>query len=132
MELQSLVLMAGPDVQASRVRGLGISSSRRSPTYPNIPTIAESGVPGFEVVAWSGLVRPANLPKEIVTRLNAEIRTALANPTVRERFKALGAETDPSTPEDFRELARREVVKWEKVVKFSGAKIDRKPTGFPK
>jgi len=116
--------VAGPHVQAGRVRALGISSSQRSSTYPNIPTIAESGVPGFEVVAWGGLVGPANLPKEMVTRLNAEIRTALANPAVRERFKALGAETDPSTPEEFRELARRETVKWEKVVKFSGAKID--------
>lgn len=116
--------VAAPHVQAGRVRALGISSSQRSPSFPNIPTIAESGVPGFEVVAWGGLVGPANLPKEIVTRLNAEIRTALASPAVRERFKALGAETDPSTPEEFRELARREVIKWEKVVKFSGAKID--------
>jgi len=64
------------------------------------------------------------MPKDIVTRLNAEIRTALASPAVRERFKALGAETVPSTPEEFRELARRETVKWAKVVKFSGAKID--------
>lgn len=116
--------VSGPHAQAGRVRALGISSSQRTSTYPDIPTIAESGVPGFEVVAWGGIVGPANMPKEIVARLNAEIRTALASPAVRERFKALGAETDPGTPEEFRELARRETVKWAKVVKFSGAKID--------
>lgn len=116
--------VAGPHAQAGRVRALGISSSQRTATYPDIPTIAESGVPGFEVVAWGGLIGPANMPKELVTRLNAEVRTALASPALRERFKALGAETDPSTPEEFRELSRRETAKWAKVVKFSGAKID--------
>ena len=116
--------VAGPHAQAGRLRALGISSSQRSPLYPDIPTIAESGVPGFEVVAWGGIIGPANMPKDIVARLNAEIRTALASPAVRERFKALGADTDPSTPEEFRELARREAVKWAKVVKFSGASVD--------
>jgi tripartite-type tricarboxylate transporter receptor subunit TctC len=116
--------VSGPLAQSGRVRALGISSSQRSPTYPDIPTIAESGVPGYEVVAWGGIIGPANMPKDIVTRLNAEIRTALASPVVRERFKALGAETDPSTPEEFRELSRRETVKWAKVVKSSGARVD--------
>ena len=116
--------VSGPQVQAGRVRALGITSAKRSPTYPDIPTITESGVPGFEVVAWGGIIGPANMPKEIVARLNAEIRTALASAAVRERFKALGAETDPSTPEEFRELARRETAKWAEVVKYSGAKVD--------
>jgi tripartite-type tricarboxylate transporter receptor subunit TctC len=116
--------VSGPQAQAGRVRALGISSAQRSPTYPDIPTIAESGVPGFEVVAWGGIIGPAHLPKDIVTRLNAEIRTALANPSVREAFKTLGAETDPSTPEQFLELSRRETIKWATVIKLSGAKID--------
>lgn len=116
--------VSGPHAQAGRARALGISSSQRSPAYPDIPTIAESGVPGFEVVAWGGIVGPANMPKDIVTRLNAEIRTALASTVVRERFTALGADTDPSTPEEFREFARRETIKWAQVVKFSGAKVD--------
>ena len=116
--------VAGPHAQAGRVRALGISGSRRSSTYPEIPTIAESGVPGFEVVAWGGLIGPANMPRELVTRLNTEIRTALASPAVKERFRALGAETDPCTPEEFRELARRETEKWARVIKFSGAKVD--------
>jgi tripartite-type tricarboxylate transporter receptor subunit TctC len=116
--------VSGPQAQAGRVRALGISSRQRSPSYPEIPTIAESGVPDFEVVAWGGIVAPANLPKDIVARLNAEIRTALASPAVRDRFKALGAETAPSSPEEFRELSRRETAKWAEVVKYSGAKID--------
>jgi tripartite-type tricarboxylate transporter receptor subunit TctC len=116
--------VSGPQAQTGRVRALGISSSRRSSTYPDIPTIAEAGVPGFEVTAWGGIVGPAHMPKEVVTRLNAEIRTALANPGMRERFKVLGAETDPSTPEQFLELSRHETAKWAKIIKDSGAKID--------
>lgn len=115
--------VSGPQAQAGRVRALGISSAQRSGTYPDIPPIADA-VPGFEVVAWGGLIAPANLPKDIVARLNAEVRKALASPAVRDRFKALGAETDYLPPEEFRELARRETVKWQKVVKFSGAKLD--------
>ena len=116
--------VSGPQAQAGRVRAIGISSPQRSPTYPEVPTIAESGVPGFEVTAWGGIIGPANMPKDVVTKLNAEIRTALASPAVRERFKALGADADPSSPEEFRELSRRETVKWARIVKFSGAKID--------
>ena len=115
--------VAGPHVQAGRVRALGISGSQRSSTFPQIPPIAET-VPGFEVVAWGGVMGPANLPKDIVARLNSEIRTALAHPAVKERFRVLGAETDPSTPEEFRELSRRETEKWARVVKSSGAKVD--------
>jgi tripartite-type tricarboxylate transporter receptor subunit TctC len=116
--------VSGPLVQAGKVRALGISSPQRSPTYPDIPTIAESGVPGFEVTAWGGIVGPANMPKDVVARLNAELRTALAAPAVRERFRMLGAETAPSSPEEFLELSRRESVKWAKIVKFSGARVD--------
>ena len=116
--------VSGPQAQAGRVRALAITSARRSETYPDIPTVAESGVPGFEVFAWGGIVGPANLPKDIVARLNTEIRAALASPAVRERFKALGAETAPSTPEEFRELARVETAKWAAVIKSSGAKVD--------
>jgi len=116
--------VSGPLVQAGKARALGISSPQRSPTYPDIPTIAESGVPGFEVTAWGGLVGPAHMPKDVVNRLNAELRTALATPAVRERFRMLGAETAYSTPEEFLDLSRRETVKWAKIVKFSGARVD--------
>lgn len=115
--------VAAPHVQAGRVRALGISGKQRSSSFPTAPAIAET-VPGFEVVAWGGLVGPGNLPKEIVARLNSEIRTALSNPAVKERFRTLGADVDPSTPEEFRELSRRETEKWARVVKISGAKVD--------
>jgi tripartite-type tricarboxylate transporter receptor subunit TctC len=116
--------VSGPQVQQGRARALAITSARRSETYPDIPTVAESGVPGFEVVAWGGIVGPAHLPKEIVARLNREIRDALASPAVQERFKSLGAETAPSTPEEFLEISRAETVKWAEVIKISGAKVD--------
>ena len=112
-----------PMVQQGRVRALGITSLQRSPTFPDIPPIADA-VPGYELISWGGLVGPANLPKDIVTRLNHEIRTALESQSVRERFKTLGADATPSTPEEFRELSRRETEKWAKVVKTSGAKVD--------
>ena len=115
--------VSGPLVQAGKARALGISSPQRSPTYPDIPTIAES-VPGFEVTAWGGIVGPANMPKDVVNRLNAELRTALASPAVRERFRLLGAEPAPSSPEEFLALSRSETVKWAKIVKFSGARVD--------
>lgn len=112
-----------PMVQQGRVRALGITSLQRSPTFPEIPPIADA-VPGYEVISWGGVVGPANLPKDIVTRLNQEIRTALESQSVRERFKTLGADATPSTPEEFRELSRRETEKWARVVKTSGAKVD--------
>lgn len=115
--------VAAPHVQAGRIRALGISGKQRSSSFPEIASIAES-VPGFEVVAWGGLIGPANLPKDVVARLNSEIRTALAHPAVKERFRVLGAEADPSTPDEFRELSRRETEKWARVVKTSGAKVD--------
>ncbi|MDO9145963.1 MAG: tripartite tricarboxylate transporter substrate binding protein [Rhodoferax sp.] len=116
--------VTGPHVQAGRLRALGISAAQRSPAFPDVPTIAEQGVAGFEVVAWGGLVGPAKMPADIVARINAEMRKALATPEVRERFRGMGIEVAPSSPDEFRELARRESVKWAQVVKFSGAKVD--------
>ena len=116
--------VVGPHVKAGRMRALGISGSQRSAQYPDIPTISESGVPGFDVTAWGGIIGPANMSKELVNRLNAEIRTALASPVLRERFQTLDAEIAPSSPDEFRELSRRETIKWAEVVKISGAKLD--------
>lgn len=116
--------VTGPHAQAGRVRALGISSTQRSPAFPDVPTIAEQGVSGFEVVAWGGLVGPARMPPEIVNRINTEMRKALASPAVLERFRALGIDVAPSSPEEFREISRRETEKWAEVVKFSGARMD--------
>ncbi|WP_238344285.1 Bug family tripartite tricarboxylate transporter substrate binding protein [Ramlibacter lithotrophicus] len=116
--------LAGPPAQAGRVRPLAVSSRTRSPSYPDIPTLDEAGVKGFEVISWGGLIGPPGMPKDIVERINKEMRAALASQAVKDRYKVLGAEPDPSSPEEFREHARRETVKWAQVIKFSGAKVD--------
>ena len=114
----------GPHVKAGRVRGLGVSALRRAASFPDIPTIAEAGVPGYETNSWGGVIGPARLPREIVVRLNAEIKAALAVPAVAERYRQLDSEIDGSTPEEFLALVRRETPKWGEVVRRSGAKID--------
>jgi tripartite-type tricarboxylate transporter receptor subunit TctC len=106
------------------MRGIGISDNKRSPTFPTIATVAEQGLTGYEVVAWGGLIGPANLPPEIVKRLNAEVLQALKNPELIEKYKSLGAEISPSTPEEFSALSKRETAKWAEVIQRSGAKID--------
>jgi tripartite-type tricarboxylate transporter receptor subunit TctC len=113
-----------PHAKAGRVRGLGVSGARRSEALPDLPTIAEAGVPGYEASTWNGIVAPAGVPKTVVARLNAELNKALATATLRERFAAIGADPAPSTPEQFAALIRSENEKWRDVVKRSGAKVD--------
>ena len=114
----------GPHVKAGRVRGIGVSAPKRAASFPDVPTIAEAGVPGYETNSWGGVIGPARLPREIVTKLHAEIRRALSAPAVVERFRQLDSEIDGSTPEEFLALVRRETPKWAEVVRRSGAKID--------
>ena len=113
-----------PHVQGGKLRMLAITSAKRFPSLPDLPTIAESGVPGYESISWAGVAVPAGTPKEIVARLHAEIVMVLAMPDIRERFLRDGIETIGSTPEQFSEHIRRERIKWAKVVKDSGAKAD--------
>jgi len=114
----------GPHVKAGRVRGLGVSAPKRAAQFPDIPTIAEAGVPGYETNSWGGVIGPARLPREIIFKLHEEIKKALASPTVTERFKQLDTEPDGGTPEEFLDLVRRETPKWAEVIKRSGAKVD--------
>ena len=113
----------GPHVKAGRVRGLGVSAPKRAAQFPDLPTIAEA-VPGYETNSWGGVIGLAKLPKEIVSRLTAEIRKALAAPAVAERYRQLDTEPDGAGPEAFLELVRKETPKWADVVKKSGAKVD--------
>jgi len=106
------------------VRALGVSAPRRAASFPEVPTIAEAGVPGYETNSWGGIIGPAKLPREIVQRLHREIKAALAVPAVIERYRALDSEIDGGTPEEFLALVRRETPKWAEVVRRSGAKID--------
>lgn len=113
-----------PHAKAGRVRALAVTASKRSAALPDVPTIAESGVPGYEATTWSGLVAPAATPRNIVGKLNATVNDALASNSLREKLAQIGAEPSPVTPEAFAALIKRENVKWAQVVKQAGAKID--------
>jgi tripartite-type tricarboxylate transporter receptor subunit TctC len=113
----------GPHVKAGRVRGLGVSAPKRAAQFPDLPTIAEA-VPGYETNSWGGVIGPAKLPKEIVSRLTDEIRKALASPLVVERYRQLDTEPVGGGPQSFLDLVRKETPKWAEVVKKSGAKVD--------
>jgi len=113
-----------PYAKAGRVRGLAVSGPKRSEALPDIPTIAEAGVPGYEATTWTGLVAPVGLPKPIVTRLNAEVQAMAASPAFREKVMAIGSEPMSGSPEQFAKFIRAESAKWADVIKRSGAKID--------
>jgi tripartite-type tricarboxylate transporter receptor subunit TctC len=118
------ISLLAPYAKGGRVRALAVTSARRSPVFPDLPTIAEAGITGYETVSWGGIIGPAGLPKAIVDKVNADIRKALATPALRERFAALDTEPDGGTQQEFVELVRRETPKWADVVKRSGAKVD--------
>ena len=118
------ISLLAPYAKGGRVRALAVTSARRSPVFPDLPTIAEAGITGYETVSWGGIIGPAGLPKAIVDKVNADIRKALATPALRERFAALDTEPDGGTQQEFAELVRRETPKWADVVKRSGAKVD--------
>jgi tripartite-type tricarboxylate transporter receptor subunit TctC len=113
-----------PQVKAGRLRGLAVTSLKRSVLVPELPTVSEAGLPGFEVVAWAGVIAPAKTPKALVNRLNAEINKALALPAVGGKLVALGYEVVGGAPEQFAGHIRKESVKWADVVKRAGVKVD--------
>jgi tripartite-type tricarboxylate transporter receptor subunit TctC len=115
---------AVPHVKGGQVRALAVSSVKRSPAMPDVPTIAESGVPGYEATAWFGLVGPAGMPKEVVERINASVRKVLARPDVRKQLGEQGLELTPSSPDEFRDTLKTEMVKWAAVIKQAGARVD--------
>ena len=110
--------------KAGRLRLLAVTSAKRSSAVPEIPTVAESGVPGFEASTWFAFMAPAGTPPDIVTRLNAEAAKALQAPDVREKLAGLGFEMQPSSPQELSAFLRRESDKWAKVVKASGARAE--------
>lgn len=110
--------------RGGRVRALAVTGIERWKQAPELPTIAEAGVPGYRVDSWTGLLAPASTPQAIVERLNAECVKAAKNPAYREQMAALGVEAVSSTPEEFRSFIVEEVAKWRKAIELSGAKID--------
>jgi len=115
---------AVPHVRNGRVHALAVSSAKRSPALPDVPTIAEAGVPGYEATAWFGIVGPAGMPRPLVEQLNAAVRKVLARPEVQKKLNDQGLELTPNTPEEFRQTLKTEMAKWASVIKQAGVRID--------
>jgi tripartite-type tricarboxylate transporter receptor subunit TctC len=113
-----------PHVRSGRVRGIAVTSMKRSPAIPELPTMDESGVPGFEIVPWAGVIVPAGVPKAIVERINREVNKALTSAVLKEKMMALGYEFVGGTSEQFVQHVRKENAKWADVVKRAGVTID--------
>ena len=118
------MLSAMPFVNSGKLKALAVTSPMRSPAAPNVPTIAESGLPGYEVFAWNGILVPAGTPKAVVARLSEELKKALQLPQVKEKFSAQGFAASWETPEYFGKFLQNEVEKWTKTVRMSKAKVD--------
>ena len=113
-----------PHVKSNRLRALGVTSAKRVAALPDVPTIAESGVPGFDVSSWFGVFLPAKTPRPIVMKMNGEIQRILANPEVRQRLIDQGADPASNTPEEFAAYVKSEMARWGQVVRSTGAKAD--------
>ena len=113
-----------PHVRSGAVRGLAVSGDKRSINFPDIPTVAEAGVPGYSAPTWTGLIGPAGMPKAIVDKINAAANRVLATPAFRERFAAVGDELAGGTPEEFGATIKNDLAKWKDVVQRSGAKLE--------
>ncbi len=113
-----------PQVRAGRLRALATTGAQRSAALPEIPTVAESGVPGYEFSFWYGFIGPARIPPDIVQRLNSELVAALKQQSIRERLANEGVEARSSTPEEFARLMATEVERWAKVIQRAGVRVE--------
>jgi tripartite-type tricarboxylate transporter receptor subunit TctC len=113
-----------PHIKAGSLKPIAVTSASRVPSLPDVPTMAESGVPGFDAVSWIGAMVPAGTPKDIISKINTDMVAVLNMPDVKERLAASGAELKPSTPEQLAEHIRKEIDKWGKAVKSSGAQAE--------
>ena len=113
-----------PQARAGKIRALAVSSPQRAAAAPDIPTVAEAGVPGFEALSWFGLFAPAKTPQAVVAKLAAETQRILKLPDVRERIVGLGAQPVGGTPDEYRSFIRSEIAKWQKVIRDAGVKLE--------
>jgi tripartite-type tricarboxylate transporter receptor subunit TctC len=118
------ITTAWPLVKGGKLRALAVTTAKRSPIAPDVPTLAESGLTGYEIGSWQGVFAPAGVPAEIVKRFNAEIVRIINAPDVRQKLLDMGAEPAPNTPEEFAAMVKAEVAKWGDVVRKSGATVD--------
>ena len=115
---------AMPYVKSGRLRVIAVTSAKRSPMLPDAPTVAESGLPGYEVTSWYGVFAPPGLARDLILKLNSDVVAVLGAADMKERLASLGAEPLPMSSEDFGRYVREDIAKWAKVVKESGAKVD--------
>jgi tripartite-type tricarboxylate transporter receptor subunit TctC len=113
-----------PHARSDKIRALAVSGPRRSPAFPEIPTVAEAGVPGYDAATWTGVIAPAGLPRPLLDRLSATVNKAIRSDAFRARFAQIGDEPAGGTPEDFAETIRVDSAKWADVVRRSGARLD--------
>ena len=113
-----------PHIKSGKLRAIATTGSKRSPTLPDLPTVAETAVPGFEITAWFGLLAPAKTPTAIIDRLNLEVTKVLNMPDVKARITAQGAELVPGTPQQFGQFVKDKAAQWAPIVKASGAQVD--------
>ncbi|PIM54210.1 MFS transporter [Roseateles chitinivorans] len=118
------VTVALPQIKAGKVKAVAVTSARRSAQLPDVPTLAEAGVPGFDVSSWQALYLPAGTPPAIVAKLNAEVQKIVAQPEVKARMESLGLEYAPNTPAQFTEFQKAEQARWAKVIKDGNVKPD--------
>jgi tripartite-type tricarboxylate transporter receptor subunit TctC len=122
--MTATMLTAIPHVRSGRLRALGVTSIQRTAVAPDVPTIAESGIPGYEAVQWYGVLAPTQAPKEIITRLHRDLSSILHTAEVKERFAADGGDPGGNTPEEFARYIKTETEKWARVVKEAGIKAE--------
>ena len=113
-----------PYIRVGKLRALAVSSGKRSPLLPGVPTIIESGVPGYDYLSWLSFVAPAGTPREVISKLNSEINRILQNPEVKEKLNSLGMSPVGGTPEELGAHIKKQVEVWTRVIKVSGAKAE--------
>jgi tripartite-type tricarboxylate transporter receptor subunit TctC len=111
-----------PHIKGGKLRGIAVTSANRSPALPDVPTVAESGFPGFEATGWLGVLVPNGTPPAVVAKLNAEITKVMQNPEVKSALIAQGVEARTGTPEQFAAMMKSETTKWHKIVRDAGIK----------
>ena len=118
------ITSARPHIQSGKLRALGVTTAKRSSALPNVPTLAEAGLPGYEVSPWFAVFMPAGTPKPVITKLNAALLDAMKQPDVRARFETIGAESIGSTPDEMAAHLARESARWSKLIAERGIKLD--------